>query len=99
MVKEKKTNIRSFRYSDRVAEIIESSDGATLNEKFENLVLFCFDELPVVKKELDMYKRWVKEEKESYYRLDKMNRNFNEIMSGLEEAKEKLDLMVSNENM
>ena len=54
-MKEKKTNIRSFRYSDRVAEILEASEGNTLNEKFENLVLFCYDELPGVKNELDMY--------------------------------------------
>ena len=28
-MKEKKTNIRSFRYSDRVAEILEASEGDT----------------------------------------------------------------------
>ena len=48
-MKEKKTNIRSFRYSDRVAEILEASEGDTLNEKFENLVLFCSDGLEDIK--------------------------------------------------
>lgn len=37
-----KTNIRSFRYSDEVAGIIEGFQGSNLNEKFENLVLYCF---------------------------------------------------------
>lgn len=37
-----KTNIRSFRYSDEVAGILQAFTGATLNEKFENLVLHCF---------------------------------------------------------
>ena len=93
-MKEKKTNIRSFRYSDRVAEILEASEGNTLNEKFENLVLFCYDELPGVKSELDMYKRWVKEEKEKYNQLSGLNRGFVKIIYDLEQTKKKLDAMV-----
>jgi hypothetical protein len=51
-----KNNIRSFRYSDRVAEILEQQEGKTLNEKFENLVLFCFDEKPNTEKQLKLIK-------------------------------------------
>lgn len=36
-------NARFFRYSDRVNEILVSAPGDTLDEKFENLVLYCFD--------------------------------------------------------
>lgn len=93
-MKEKKTNIRSFRYSDRVAEILEASEGNTLNEKFENLVLFCNDELPMVKSELEMYKRWVKEEQDKYNQLSSLNRGFVKIIYDLEQTKKKLDAMV-----
>lgn len=55
-MKDTKNNIRSFRYSDRVAQILESMEGDSLNAKFENLVLFCHDRLPEVQKKYDMYK-------------------------------------------
>lgn len=34
-MKDTKNNIRSFRYSDRVAQILESMEGDSLNAKFE----------------------------------------------------------------
>lgn len=37
-----KPNIRSFRYSNEVAEILEAQRGNSLNEKFENLVTDCY---------------------------------------------------------
>lgn len=37
-----KSNLRSFRYSDEVAGILEAYKGVSLNEKFENLILHCF---------------------------------------------------------
>ena len=41
-----KNNIRSFRYSDEVAKVLEDFNGDSFNQKFENLVLYCFDEVP-----------------------------------------------------
>jgi len=41
-----KNNIRSFRYSDEVAEVLESFEGESMNAKFENLVMYCFSEVP-----------------------------------------------------
>lgn len=52
MKKENKNNLRSFRYSDRVAEILEGFDGDSMNAKFENLVLYCFDGLEDKKKRI-----------------------------------------------
>lgn len=98
-MKEKKTNIRSFRYSDRVAEILEASEGNTLNEKFENLVLFCYDELPKIKSDLEFFKGLVKDEKNKYYRLERLNRTFDEVMRDLEYAKGRLDMIVESDNM
>ena len=37
----KKDNIRSFRFSDEVLELLEGFEGKNLNEKFNNMVI-CF---------------------------------------------------------
>ena len=47
-----KGNLRSFRYSDRVAELLEAQKGNSLNKKFENLVLYSHDQVPKVQKDL-----------------------------------------------
>lgn len=47
-----KDNIRSFRYDDEVAKIIEDFKGNNYGEKFENLVLYCHKELPKVQKRI-----------------------------------------------
>lgn len=77
-----KSNLRSFRYSDRVAEILEKFKGNTLNEKFENLVLYCFDEVSKREKRLNEI------DKEISKKLD-MLRNFDRQLSelrGLEQS-------------
>lgn len=77
-----KSNLRSFRYSDRVAEVLEKFKGNTLNEKFENLVLYCFDEVP--KRE-----RRLKEIDEEIAKKLDMLRNFDRQLTelrGLEQS-------------
>lgn len=44
-----KNNIRSFRYSDDVEKILENFSGNSLNEKFENLVMYCYHSIPKIK--------------------------------------------------
>ncbi|MEG2843329.1 MAG: hypothetical protein RR900_07570 [Ruthenibacterium sp.] len=41
-----KTNIRSFRYSDQIARLLETMPGDSLNAKFEELVLSSYRMLP-----------------------------------------------------
>ena len=41
-----KPNIRSIRFSDELAELIDRQIGNTFTEKFENLVTRCVWELP-----------------------------------------------------
>ena len=97
---EKKTNIRSFRYSDRVAEILEASEGDTLNEKFENLVLFCSDGLEDTKKEyerfenliIDSRKTW-RELGDSLYVVGDMVKELNSIRRRIEELSKELGVV------
>ena len=42
-----KNNIRSIRFSDELAELIDRQQGRTFTEKFENLITRCVWELPM----------------------------------------------------
>lgn len=74
-----KNNIRSFRYSDEVAAIIEKFKGDSLNDKFENLVLYCFwerkkidDQLAQKRKEYDRLCQQVQKKREQLYEYDSL---------------------------
>lgn len=47
-----KNNIRSIRFSDELAELINRQVGKTFTQKFENLVTRCVYELPKKEEEL-----------------------------------------------
>ena len=47
-----KNNIRSIRFSDELAELIDQQAGQTFTEKFENLITRCVWELPEKEKQL-----------------------------------------------
>lgn len=47
-----KSNIRSIRFSDEIAELIDRQIGDTFTQKFENLVTRCTWELPAKEEEL-----------------------------------------------
>ena len=48
-----KPNIRSIRFSDELAELIDRQTGNSFTEKFENLVTRCVWELPQKEAELE----------------------------------------------
>ena len=52
-----KNNIRSIRFSDELAELIDRQVGRTFTEKFENLVTRCVWELPEKEKELEQLEK------------------------------------------
>lgn len=47
-----KNNIRSIRFSDELAELIDRQVGDTFTQKFENLVTRCVWELPQKEEQL-----------------------------------------------
>ena len=47
-----KNNIRSIRFSDELAELIDRQMGDTFTQKFENLITRCVWELPEKEKQL-----------------------------------------------
>lgn len=59
-----KNNIRSIRFSDELAELIDQQIGDTFTEKFENLITRCVWELPKKEKELEKITTQIKAEEE-----------------------------------
>lgn len=90
MKKENKNNLRSFRYSDRVAEILEGFKGDSMNAKFENLVLFCFDGLDDAKKDYEKYKYYADSERKEWLNLHHQLSVVNDMIKELESMKKRL---------
>ena len=94
-MKEAKNNIRSFRYSDRVAQILESMEGDSLNAKFENLVIFCYDKLPEVQRMYNSYKAMADRQWDEFMELsdlrDAIRRDLKNAESRLRSVDELLE--------
>lgn len=65
----KKTNIRSIRFSDEMAELIDRQNGDTFQAKFENLVTRCIWELPAKEKELARIEDRIRDKRAEFMQL------------------------------
>ena len=83
----KKNNIRSIRFSDEIAKVIDQQIGNTFTQKFENLVTKCIQELPEKETQLKRIGEMLQREKERYLILHKQCSNYSYI---LQEIGEKL---------
>lgn len=99
-----KPNIRSFRYSDRVAEILINQPGDSLNEKFENLVIYCFDRVPWVEQRLETleqqieYKRKVMHDMEkTFEQINMMNQELSNMKIDLQRAARRAKAVADND--
>ena len=59
-----KNNIRSIRFSDELADLIDRQMGRTFTEKFENLVTRCVLELPQKEAELKQIQEQIDRERQ-----------------------------------
>lgn len=93
-----KKNIRSIRFSDEIAELIDQQIGNTFTQKFENLVTKCVWELPEEEKKLARAKEMVQREREHYLILHKQCDNYRymlrEIGEKLIQVQEQIDELV-----
>ena len=64
-----KNNIRSIRFSDELAELIDRQQGDTFTQKFENLITRCVWELPEKERQLEELDRRIKEKREQLQRM------------------------------
>lgn len=84
-----KNNIRSIRFSDELAELINRQVGRTFTEKFENLVTRCVWELPQAERQLDLINQEIIEKRKQLGRMAEkayqMSKYLQEVEKNLRE--------------
>ncbi len=80
-----KPNIRSIRFSDELAELIDRQVGNTFTEKFENLVTRCVWELPQKEAELERLEEKIQQERKRLAELQKRRTKLEQIMQSFQQ--------------
>ena len=79
----KKTNIRSIRFSDELANLIDQQNGNTFTQKFENLITRCIWEQPKREEELERLDKAIAQKREqlrkSHAQIADLNYTINEL--------------------
>ena len=79
----KKNNIRSIRFSDELAELIERQQGDTFTQKFENLVTRCVWELPAKQRQVKQLEGFIHEKRERLMKLSGQVRELESVINEL----------------
>ena len=98
-----KKNIRSIRFSDKLAELIERQEGDTFTQKFEGLVTRCAWELPARTSELKQIESRIEEKREQLRQmtiqagelqmmLNNLTRKAVELEAGIKQALDMWDV-------
>lgn len=95
MGKKLKNNIRSFRYSDEVAGILEGMQGKTLNEKFENLVRTCYIVLPEMERKIELASKSLEAMRSDYWELWRLKSKVENKLGCIDRLAAELDEIVA----
>ena len=98
-----KNNIRSIRFSDELAELIDRQQGRNFTEKLENLVTRCVWELPARTSELKQLEERIQEKRRQLQKMtaqagelnmtiNSLTRQAAELQAGIQRAIEKWDV-------
>lgn len=79
-----KNNIRSIRFSDELAELIDRQLGDTFTQKFENLITRCVYELPKKEEQLAWYDQEIKKRRKQLDQLAQRAMKYSEQLNNLE---------------
>ena len=83
-----KNNIRSIRFSDELAELIDRQIGDTFTQKFENLITRCVWELPQKEEELKEVQRRIDRKRQQLRELQRMVTELEQLQRYIEQAQE-----------
>lgn len=81
-----KNNIRSIRFSDEMAELIDRQAGDTFTAKFEALITRCVWELPQKEKQLADIQQRIKQERERLFRIQKATEELRLLEKDIQSA-------------
>lgn len=79
-----KPNIRSIRFSDDLAELIDRQIGKSFNEKFENLITRCVWELPQKEAELKDIEERIQQQWTLFYKLRDKRQKLEQTMENIQ---------------
>lgn len=84
-----KNNIRSIRFSDELAELIDRQQGSSFTQKFENLIIRCVWELPAKEDELKQIESRIKEKRKQLQEMtaqaEKLRMTINSLLPKVRE--------------
>ena len=90
-----KNNIRSIRFSDEMADLIDRQIGDTFTQKFENLITRCVWELPQKEKELQRIQEQINQRRQQLADLQKTGILLKRLSNSLGQAQENIKDIVS----
>ncbi len=84
-----KNNIRSIRFSDELAELIDRQQGSSFTQKFENLIVRCVWELPAKEDELKQIESRIREKRKQLQEMtaqaEKLRMTINSLLPKVRE--------------
>ena len=81
-----KSNIRSIRISDKMAELIDQQVGTNFTEKWENLVTRCVWELPRQEERLKAVQEQIRKEQQRLWDLQKATEQLRMLEADIKSA-------------
>ena len=88
-----KSNIRSIRISDEMAELIDQQTGAHFTEKWENLVNRCVWELPRQEERLKAIQERIKQEQQRLWDLQRATEQLRMLEGDLAAARRSFQIV------
>ena len=81
-----KNNIRSIRFSDELADLIERQMEDSFTQKFENLITRCVWELPEQEKRLEKAREDIRLERERLYKMQRATEQLRLLEQDIQSA-------------
>lgn len=81
-----KNNIRSIRFPDKLAALIDQQVGDTFTQKFENLITRCVWEVPAAEKRLEQIREDIKREQQRLYDLQRATEQLRMLERDIKDA-------------
>lgn len=81
-----KPNIRSIRFSDELAELIDRQVGNSFTEKFEGLISRCVWELPQKEAELKRIQEELQQERKRLADLRKRREKLDRVIQSIQQS-------------
>ena len=82
-----KSNIRSFRFSDEIACILNSQPGDNMNAKFERLVETCYCEQDRKQEQLDRINAEIEKRRQVLRNLERATSELAQLERDIQSAK------------